>query len=165
MAAGKAQKLHGEGCVMGFVYRKATISDSERIAGLFEEMLRTIYHTQDVEGYENGYLDKFFSAGDNLIYVAELEKEVVAFLSVEVYREEGYIYLDDLSVTAECRNQGIGTKLISLAEDYAESTGIPAIVLHVEKANNRAHELYRKRGYSDYEDQGKRIMMVKELRK
>ena len=36
---------------MGFVYRKATISDSERIAGLFEEMLRTIYHTQDVEGY------------------------------------------------------------------------------------------------------------------
>ena len=60
MAVGKAQKLHGEGCVMGFVYRKATISDSERVAGLFEEMLRTIYHTQDVEGYENGYLDKFF---------------------------------------------------------------------------------------------------------
>ena len=89
----------------------------------------------------------------------------MAFLSVEVYREDGYIYLDDLSVTAECRNQGIGTKLISLAEDYAESTGIPAIVLHVEKANKRAHELYRKRGYSDYEDQGKRIMMVKELRK
>ena len=90
---------------------------------------------------------------------------MVAFLSVEVYREEGYIYLDDLSVTAECRNQGIGTKLISLAEDYAESTGIPAIVLHVEKANKRAHELYRKCGYSDYEDQGKRIMMVKELKK
>ena len=162
---GRVQKLHGEGCVMDFIYRKATISDSERIAELFEEMLRAIYHTQDVEGYENGYLDKFFSAGDDLIYVAELEKEVVAFLSVEVYREEGYIYLDDLSVTAECRNQGIGTKLISLAEDYAESTGIPAIVLHVEKTNNRAHELYRKRGYSDYEDQGKRIMMVKELRK
>ena len=150
---------------MDFVYRKATISDSERIAELFEEMLRAIYYTQDVEGYENGYLDMFFSAGDDFIYVAELEKEVVAFLSVEVYREEGYIYLDDLSVTAECRNQGIGTKLISLAEDYAESTGIPAIVLHVEKTNNRAHELYRKRGYSDYEDQGKRIMMVKELRK
>ena len=39
------------------------------------------------------------------------------------------------------------------------------MVLHVEKANKRAHELYRKCGYSDYEDQGKRIMMVKELRK
>ena len=49
MAAGKAQKLHGEGCVMGFVYRKATISDAERIAGLFEEMLRTIYHTENAD--------------------------------------------------------------------------------------------------------------------
>ena len=46
---GRAQKLHGEGCVMGFVYRKATISDSERIAGLFEEMLRTIYHTENAD--------------------------------------------------------------------------------------------------------------------
>ena len=45
---------------MGFVYRKATISDSERIAGLFEEMLRTIYHTQDVEGYETGISISFF---------------------------------------------------------------------------------------------------------
>ena len=150
---------------MDYVYRKATISDSERIAELFEEMLRTIYHTQDVEGKENGDLDNIPSEGDVLNKVTELEKEVVAFLSVEVYREEGYIYLDDLSVTAECRNQGIGTKLISLAEDYAGSTGIPAIVLHVEKTNKRAHELYRKCGYSDYEDQGKRIMMVKELRK
>jgi ribosomal protein S18 acetylase RimI-like enzyme len=150
---------------MDFVYRKAESSDSPRIAELFEEMLRTIYHTNDVKGYEDGYLDRFFSEGGDLIYVAELGKEVVAFLSIEVYREDGYIYLDDFSVTAACRNKGIGSKLISLAEDYAESTGIPAIVLHVEKANKRAHELYRKCGYSDYEDQGKRIMMVKELRK
>ena len=50
---------------MDYVYRKATISDSERIAELFEEMLRTIYHTQEVEGYENGYLDKFMRIRGN----------------------------------------------------------------------------------------------------
>ncbi len=150
---------------MDFLYRKAKSSDSKRIAGLFEEMLRTIYHTEDVKGYEDGYLDRFFSEGDDLIYVAELENEVVAFLSIEVYREDGYIYLDDFSVTAACRNKGIGTKLVSLAEDYAESTGVPAIVLHVEKTNESAHQLYRKLGYADHEDQGKRILMVKELRK
>ena len=150
---------------MSFVYRKAELSDSRRIAELFEEMLRTIYQTEDVEGYKDGYLDRFFSDGGDLIYVAELEKEVVAFLSIEVYREDGYIYLDDLSVTAACRGQGIGTKLISLAEDYAQSIGIPAIVFHVEKTNERAHQLYRKLGYLDHEDQGKRIRMVKELKK
>ena len=148
---------------MDFVYRKAVLSDSGRIAELFEEMLRTIYHTNDVKGYEDEYLDRFFSGGGDLIYVAELEKEVVAFLSVEVYKEDGYIYLDDFSVTAACRNRGIGTKLIRLAEDYAASLGVPAVVLHVEKANEGAHQLYRKLGYADHEDQGNRILMVKEL--
>ena len=64
---------------MEIVYRKAESSDSPRIAELFEEMLRTIYHTNDVKGYEDGYLDRFFSEGDNLIYVAELDKEVPYF--------------------------------------------------------------------------------------
>ena len=150
---------------MDLVYRKAEFSDSKGIAELFEEMLRAIYHTEDVEGYKDGYLNRYFSEGDDLIYVAERGKTVVAFLSIEVYREDGYIYLDDFSVMAEYRNQGIGTKLISLAEDYAESIGISAIVLHVEKTNERAYQLYQKLGYWDHEDQGKRIMMVKELRK
>ena len=82
---------------MDFVYRKAVLSDSGRIAELFEEMLRTIYHTNDVKGYEDGYLDRFFPGGGDLIYVAELEKEVVAFLSVEVYKEDGYICTNEAS--------------------------------------------------------------------
>ena len=63
---------------MNLVYRKAELSDSKRIAELYEEMLRTVYHTKDVEGYEDGYLDRFFSEGDDHIYVAELGKTVVA---------------------------------------------------------------------------------------
>lgn len=74
-------------------------------------------------------------------------------------------YLDDFSVTAACRGKGIGTKLIGMAEGYAASLGISAVVLHVEKANEGAHRLYSSLGYSDHEDQGNRILMVKELRK
>ena len=150
---------------MKFVYRKAELSDSKRIAELFIEMLRTIYNTNDVDGYENGYLDKFFSESEDLIYVAELDKEVVAFLSIEVYKDDGYVYLDDLSVTEKYRDKGIGTKLISLAEDYSKDIDVSAIVLHVEKTNVNAHKLYRKLGYLDHEDQGSRMLMVKELKK
>ena len=149
---------------MDFLYRKAEKSDSEIIAELFIEMLRTIYNTDDVEGYKSGYLDKYFSEGEDLIYVAELNKEVVAFLSVEVYRKDSYVYLDDLSVTEKYRGKGVGTKLISLAEDYAKGLGVHAIVFHVEKTNERAHRLYRNLGYHDHEDQGARILMVKELK-
>ena len=148
---------------MKFVYRKAELSDSKRIEELFIEMLRTIYNTNDVDGYENGYLDKFFSESEDLIYVAELDKEVVAFLSIEVYKDDGYVYLDDLSVTEKYRDKGIGTKLISLAEDYSKDIGVSAIVFHVEKTNENAHKLDRKLGYMDNEDQGNRMRMVKEL--
>ena len=149
---------------MDFLYRKAERSDSEIIEELFIEMLRTIYNTDDVEGYKSGYLDKYFSEGEDLIYVAELNKEVVAFLSVEVYRKDSYVYLDDLSVTEKYRGKGVGTKLISLAEDYSKGLGISAIVFHVEKTNERAHRLYRNLGYYEHEDQGARILMVKELK-
>ena len=50
-----------------------------------------------------------------------------------------------------------------MAEDYSDSIGIPAIVLHVEKSNETARQLYRKLGYRDDEYQGTRIRMVKEL--
>ena len=79
--------------------------------------------------------------------------------------EDSYIYLDDFSVTAACRGKGIGTKLIGMAEGYAASLGVSAIVLHVEEANEGAHRLDSSLGYSDHEDQGNRILMVKELRK
>ena len=150
---------------MEFIYRKAELSDSERISELFIEMLKTIYNTDDVEGYEEGYLDKYFSESEDLIYVAECDKEVIAFLSVEVYKTDGYVYLDDLSVTEKYRNRGIGSKLIKLAEDYSKDIGVSAIVFHVDKTNEKAHQLYRRLGYTDNEDQGNRMRMVKEIKK
>ena len=39
---------------MDYVFRKAEKADSKKIEELFMEMLRTIYKTDDVEGYEEG---------------------------------------------------------------------------------------------------------------
>ena len=148
---------------MVYSYRKAGAADAARINELFVEMLRTIYRTDKVEGYQAGYLDKFFAGGEDRIFVAESGEDVVAFLSVEVYRAEHYIYLDDLSVTAEHRSRGIGTALIRMAEEYARSIGIPRIAFHVETANQDAHRLYGKLGYREDIVQGTRIRMIKAL--
>ena len=149
---------------MDYVLRKAEAADTIRIEELFIEMLQAIYHTDDVEGYEAGYLEKFFSDKEDWICVAEYENDVVAFLSIEVYRDEDYIYLDDLSVTEGCRNQGIGTELIHTAEKYAEEIGITKIVFHVEKANEDAYRLYSRLGYSEDADEGSRIRMSKSVK-
>ena len=144
-----------------YTIRKAVEEDERAICGLFEEMLRTIYGTPDVDGYENGYLDKFWDRGEDRIFVAE-DTEVRAFLSVEIYREpEAYAYFDDFSVTEACRNRGLGTVLLRTAEAYVKERGIPAIVFHVEKRNAAAQRLYERSGYSIFRDDGSRYLMRK----
>ena len=149
---------------MDYVLRKAKSSDTIRIEELFVEMLKAIHHTDDVEGYETGYLDKFFLDKEDWICVAEYENDVVAFLSIEVYRDGGFIYLDDLSVADRCRNKGIGTKLIHAAEKYAREIGITKIVFHVDKANEDAYRLYLRLGYSEDADEVSRIRMNKSVK-
>ena len=146
---------------MDYVLRKAKPTDTSEIEELFIEMMKTIYHTDKAEGYESGYLDRFFSDKEDRIYVAEHENNVIAFLSVEVHRDVDFIYLDDFSVAEKYRNKGIGTKLIRAAEKYAEEIGIAKIVFHVEKSNEDAYRLYLRLGYREDADEGGRIRMAK----
>ena len=71
-------------------YRKAVENDRASIEALFIEMLQTIYHTDDVEGYEEGYLNRYFSDHEDEVIVAVDNGQVVAFLSVQVFRGDNY---------------------------------------------------------------------------
>ena len=148
---------------MMYKTRKATPADEKIICELFTEMLRTINHTEDVSGYKEGELDRFWNGNESLIFVAE-HREVVAFLSVEVHREQNnYIYLDDFSVTEEYRNKGIGSKLLYAAESYAKEINIQDVLLHVEKTNEPARRLYERFGYIVSRDDGNRYLLKKSL--
>lgn len=144
--------------------RKAAPEDRPEIEDLFLEMLRTIYQTEPASGYEAGYLDKFFRGGGDWVCVAEWEKRVVAFLSIEEHREQtDYLYLDDLSVRAAFRGRGIGTELLQAAGRYAGERGISLLVLHTEKTNSSAIRLYRRQGFEILAEEGERYKMIKVL--
>ena len=148
---------------MEYKIRTAVQADEERIRELFLEMLRTIYRTDDVKGYGEGDLDRFRSESQDRIYVAE-DREVVAFLSVEVHHDPvDHIYLDDFSVTEAYRNKGIGSALIRTAESYAGQTGSQAVILHVEKTNTSAMRFYERMGYSIFRDDGDRYLLKKDI--
>ena len=141
--------------------RLAVPQDEPRIRALFIEMLRSVSGADDAQGYEPGYLDKFFRGGEDRIYVCG-DGDPVAYLSVEVYREpRAYVYLDDLSVTEAYRGRGIGTRLIRAAESYAKEIGIETVVFHVNKTNRGAFRLYERLGYAVYRDDGTRYLMKK----
>ena len=147
---------------MSWTIEKAEKKDIPRINELFIEMLQTIYHTDQVNGYGEGDLDRFFDGRDEWISIAVDDEKIIAFLSIEVHHEEkAYLYLDDFSVTKQYRNHGIGTELIRNAHAYAKEINIPAIFLHVEKSNTAAFRFYQRLGYEIYEDQGNRYLMVK----
>ena len=129
---------------MSWTLKKAEKKDFHRINELFVEMLQTIYQTEQVNGYPEGALDRFFDGRDEWISIAVDQGEIVAFLSIEVHHEaEPFLYLDDFSVTKQSRGQGIGTAMIRMAEGYAREIHIPAICFHVEKTNTAALRLYR----------------------
>ena len=150
---------------MDTVFRVATAGDEAAIRQLFVEMLRTIFHTQEVEGYPAGYVGRFFTGGEDEILVAEQAGMVVGFLSLESHREgePPFLYLDDFSVAAACRGQGIGSRLLDMAEEYAAALGLGEIHLHVERDNLGARRLYRRRGLGVLAEQGGRLLLGKEL--
>ena len=110
---------------MDLTYGKALRSDFERLNELFIEMLAAIYNSEQVDGYSAGDMDRFFDGRDEWVCKVMDNDAIVAFLSIEVHHEdEGYLYLDDLSVTKTYRNKGIGTSLLKRAEEYAKEIGI-----------------------------------------
>ena len=72
---------------MNWTLEKAEKKDFDRINDLFVEMLQTIYRTDQVNGYPDGALDRFFADGDEWICIAKDEDQILAFLSIEVHHE------------------------------------------------------------------------------
>ena len=147
---------------MDISFRKARVSDQTTIEALFIEMLRSVYQSENVDGYENDYLLKFFGTSDDCVIVAESNSAVIGYIAVVVNREGGeYAYLDDFCVKNKYRNLGIGTQLLLLAEAYATEKRLSDIRLHVEMTNASARKLYEKNGYEILRADGSRLLMRK----
>jgi len=59
----------------------------------------------------------------------------------------GSWYINALAVTDRCRGQGIGRRLMSLAEELAELAAAPTLSLIVADENRIAVRLYERLGY------------------
>ena len=153
---------------MNITFRKAVEDDKESINNLFIEMIKTVNERMIKDGIEpykelengyNGEIDKFFDNDDFFIYVACDDDKVVGFLSICVFKDLDYIYLDDYSVNDKYRGLGIGSKLMGMAFKYVEDNNISTIQTHVESANHESREFYKKRGFSLVSEEGHRLLI------
>ena len=143
-------------------YRTAEKTDCKAIEKLFQEMLAGIGMDSEIKGYDPGYLDHFFH-GEDRIFLAQSNDQIIGFISVEIHQDEKpSAYIDDFCVTAEYRNRGIGTELLTLAEQYAEDCGCAAKVLHVLKTNTAAMRFYERNGYTVMREEALRFLLCKD---
>jgi len=86
------------------------------------------------------------AASDALIgYMAVLLAETSDQASDEVAYT--YAYVQDLAVTASHRGQGLGSRLLAVAEDLARTAGVRWIRLSVLAQNSNAIGVYDKAGF------------------
>lgn len=96
------------------------------------------------------------SMPDNiLIFVAEVNGEVIGYANTwtvfSIWSGGKALTIDDLYVASPYRRSGIGEKIMEYLILYAEQKGYRRVQLHAELGNERAHNLYRKLGFSEEE--------------
>lgn len=157
---------------MNITFRKSITEDQSEVNNLFIELVKTVNERMIKNGmepylgmengFEKGYLDRFYKDDGNIIYVATDEDKIVGFISITDHRDENFIYLDDYCVNHLYRGQGIGIKLMDLAFEFARMQRVEEVKTHVVSTNFESIEFYKKYGFQIVEEEGKRLLIKKD---
>ncbi len=135
--------------------RKATITDVQQLAELFDQY-RIFYHkNSDIPAAEK-FLTERIKNNDSEIFVAEYEGKLIGF--VQLYplfsstRMKRYWLLNDLYVHENQRGKGYSKDLIEEAKQMAKSTDACGILLETGKSNDIGNKLYPACGFKIYDE-------------
>ena len=106
-------------------------------------------------------------------FVAEANGRITGFLAgaMEDMGDGIYGHICNLAVRAECRNRGIGAKLVQRAEHQFAIAGASGVILEVRVSNTAAQRFYRYMGYNQmcrvaayYSDGEDALLMMRNFR-
>jgi GNAT superfamily N-acetyltransferase len=97
------------------------------------------------------------------LWVAHEGKTIVGYVAVALGFSFEYrgreAFVDELLIAESHRGQGLGREALEVAEAYCREMGVNALHLEVEGHREQALELYRRRGFEDFD----RYLMTKWL--
>ena len=107
------------------------------------------HYTFDQAYKKIGDLIDYLNTKSCVAYGAFNEDEIVGYIWAypHPFREERRVYINEISVKEEYRNQGIGKNLIKLIEKRAEEFGFSSLYLHAEAGSEDAVRFYESLGY------------------
>ena len=83
------------------------------------------------------------------IFVAEVDGEILGYISTRLDPEAGKGRIPNLAVAASARGQGIGRKLIGHALDYFRTEGMGVAVIETMASNPIGQSLYPSCGFEE----------------
>lgn len=135
--------------------RKAIPQDKTNVIRLFEELRnytskREITLTQEQTEKVSEYFEKVLTRNDIYLLVAEDDGALIGMLTMYVvpsikHGSERAI-IEDVLVTQDLRNKGIGSKLFDEAKKIALENNINCIKLNSDRDYIEAHSFYTKNG-------------------
>lgn len=116
------------------------------------------------------YIDNFGQKKDDYCLVADLNGEILGAVWIRILAGDikGFGYIDNetpefaISLYKKYRNQGIGTKLMTVMIEYLRENGYKQTSLNVKK-DNYAVRLYKKMGFEVIGDDGEDYLMLLKL--
>lgn len=89
-------------------------------------------------------------------------KDVKGFTAYYKNVDAKQLYVTLICVDKQLQGQGLGSKMLEILESLKDE-GFEAIALEVVKTNQTAYHFYKKQGFIEQEDRGKKFLMRKTL--
>ena len=129
--------------------RKAAITDLDAITDLFDAY-RVFYKQKTDKKSAKAFLKARFEQQQSVIFIAKKSGVVVGFTQLypifsSVSMQKMFV-LNDLYVDANERKQGIGEKLLIVAQKYATTNNWKGLTLET-ASDNPAQKLYERLGW------------------
>jgi ribosomal protein S18 acetylase RimI-like enzyme len=130
--------------------KEATLADAAEVAALFDAYRMYYEQSSDLPGAEH-FITERLRNRESVIYLALDQGRPIGFTQLypfftSVGMKRAWV-LNDLYVTEDYRNRGVGRALIAAAQDLARSTSAKWIMLQTYTSNVNAQALYEKLGF------------------
>lgn len=145
------------------IVRPATLGDYQVLCALFEELDE--FHRQARPDFFRPFdgparsweqVGRWLAGPDSTVLVAEDGAEVVGLVLLLPRPSPPFagavprkvVVIDNLVVRAECRDRGIGERLVAASMDWAREQGASHVELGVHAVNRHARRFYERLGFA-----------------
>ena len=107
---------------------------------------QSIFNYKDSRNDPSIVIDKKITINDNLFFVAVDENQIIGTIMAGYDGHRGWIY--SIAVHPDNQKQGIGSDLLTFAQNKLTSLGCLKINLQIMEGNEAVQKFYKANGYS-----------------